>query len=357
MPGPRASPIRGAWSTAVAGVLLGVLGCRAGPERYTFQEAHMGTVFRIVLYADSEARALQGAEGAFARIADLEAQLSDYDPESELSRLSGRTAWQRVSPDLWRNLQLSKRIGEASEGAFDVTLGALSRVWRRARRKGQAPPQARLDEALSQVGFASLELDAPTRSVRLLEPDMRLDLGGIAKGDALDEALSVLRAHGIERALVDGGGDLALGAPPPGLSGWSVALPRGGPGDTGVEWIRVAHAGVATSGDTERGFVYEGQRYSHLIDPRTGLALVDSPIVTVLAPTGAEADAWASALSVSGARGLKALVRFGGEARLLPRGGADGVKMTTAGFPERLSSKAESALGKPRIAPTPAPTL
>ena len=316
-------------------------GCAAGPRRFEYDEPHMGTRFRIVLYADGPERADAAAREAFGRIAELEGRLSDYDPASELSRLSGGTGWRGVSDDLWRNLVLGGEIWRESGGAFDPTVGGLSRLWRRAHRRGELPEPARLEEALEGTGFDKVELDAATRSVRFAVSGVRLDLGGIAKGDALDEALTVLALHGIERALVDGGGDIRAGVPPPGEPGWTVLLP--GAGDVN-ETLALSHGAVATSGDTERFLVHEGRRYSHIVDPRTGYALVDSPVVTVLAPSGALADAWASALSVSGEAGLVAARRNGIEARLFLRDGVRLRKRETAGFGERLSSKEEASL-------------
>jgi len=310
-------------------------GCAAPLERYGFAEPHMGCDFRIVVYAAGPEEAREGARRAFARIAELEGRLSDYDPGSEVSRLRGRTAWQRVSEDLWRNLVRAREVWRDSEGAFDVTLGELTRLWRRARRQGVPPTEERLVEARRHMGLDQLELDPETRSVRLLDPLLRLDLGGIAKGDALEEALTVLRESGLEHALVDGGGDIRVGAAPPGRRGWVIALP-GDPDRR--EWIELEHLAVATSGDTERGLSHGGLRHSHILDPATGRALVGSSLVSVVAPDGALADAWASALSVLGAEGEGRAVLAGVQARILTPVEGRALERTTAGFPERLSS-------------------
>jgi thiamine biosynthesis lipoprotein len=154
----------------------------------------------------------------------------------------------------------------------------------------------------------------------LLKPEMRLDLGGIAKGYAVDKALAVLRRRGITRALVDAGGDIGLGDPPPGKPGWGIGVaplePGGPPG--GFLWL--SRRAIATSGDTQQYVVIDGVRYSHLVDPRTGLGLTDHSSVTVIAPDGITADGLASAVSVLGPRqGLRLVEETPGAAALVVR--------------------------------------
>ncbi|MGI9627172.1 MAG: FAD:protein FMN transferase, partial [Longimicrobiales bacterium] len=158
----------------------------------------------------------------------------------------------------------------------------------------------RLTEALSAVGYRSLWVHPRYPVVRLEREDMSLDLGGIAKGYAADRALGILSARGVSRALVDGGGDLALGAPPPGQEGWLVSLPEG-------NRVRLAHSGVATSGDLHRFVMIDGVRYSHVVDPHSGLGVVDASIVTVVAPDASTADAISSALTVMDPQSGRAL--------------------------------------------------
>lgn len=299
-------------------LLLGLLGaCRAPLVRHEFARGAMGTEFRLVLYAADASAAARAAEAAFARLAALDAALSDYRPESELSRL-GRlsdeqvpTAWTALSSDFARVLALGEDVARASGGAFDVTIGPAVELWRRARRQGELPTPERLAAARAAVGYEALELDRARGAARLRAARMRLDLGGIAKGYALDAVLAELARHGIARALVDGGGDVAAGAPPPGARGWRVAIagldsadPRA---DRAGAWIELAHGALATSGDLERSFELDGVRYSHILDPRTGRALTERRLVSVRAPSGALADAWATALSVLGPEGLRLL--------------------------------------------------
>jgi thiamine biosynthesis lipoprotein len=275
-----------------------------GVSRCSFESEHMGTTFRIVAYAQSEAEARSAAAEAFGHVARLDSLFSDYRPDSEIARLAhhaGSGRFEPVSEELWAILIEASRWSERSQGAFDVTVGPLSRLWRWSARRGELPDPVRVRTAREAVGFESLVVDAVEPRVKLARPDMSLDLGGIAKGFAADAALAILARHGIRAALVDGGGDIAVGAPPPDAAGWLVALPDG-------DSLRLAHAAVATSGDDERHVVVDGVRYAHVVDPRTGLGVVDAPTVTVVAMTATAADALASALTAMDAASGRALV-------------------------------------------------
>jgi thiamine biosynthesis lipoprotein len=285
---------------------LGLLYCPAAcaQQRYEFSHKQMGTVFHLVFYAETDPAAETAAQAAFACIDSLNAHLSDYLPQSELNQLCVRgEAGEEitVSQELFDVLEMSVEVSAASEGAFDVAAGPLVQLWRRARRKHRLPEPDSVAIAMQSAGYEGLALNAFTCGVRLLRPAMRLDLGGIAKGYAADQVLDVLRRKGIEIALVDAGGDIAVGAPPPGAKGWDIAMET--IDDTGERRLRnlqIAYAAVATSGDTYRYLEVGGKRYSHILDPRTGQALTDQCKVTVIAPTGTLADAWASAASVMG---------------------------------------------------------
>src|SRR4051812_15617110 len=176
-------------------------------QRFEYEEAHMNLPFRLVFYAPGKAEADRAARDAFERIEDLNRSMSDYDPESELSRLSrssGQGSAVPVSADLWRVLKRAHDLSEESHGAFDVTVGPYVNLWRQARRTHRLPDPTRLAQAGRSVGYEKMRLIPASRAVELLAPEMRLDLGGIAKGYALDEALKILQKHGIQRALVSG---------------------------------------------------------------------------------------------------------------------------------------------------------
>ena len=340
-PGARSTPA----------VLAAAFAACAGPPlaRFEYAEPHMGTEFRVVLYAPYRSAAEDAAREAFERIAALDRAFSDYDPSSELERLGARsdeaapTEPLAVSPELERVLVLSQELARASGGAFDVTVGPFVRQWRRARRLSEAPERAGLAEVASAVGYAKLELLGGGR-VRLLAPHMRLDLGGIAKGFALDEARAVLAARGLERVLLVGGGDVLAGAPPPGRAAWRIEL-VGLDGTAGPrETVELARAAVSTSGDLERFLELDGVRYSHIVDPRTGEALTERRLASVVAPSSALADGLATALVVLEPRaGLElAASRPGVEARILAQRGARTDLFRSTGFPPPLSSVAST---------------
>jgi len=269
----------------------------------------MGLDFRVTLYAPDEATARTAATAAYARIAELNRVLSDYDPDSELSRLSqssGTGEWRIVSPDLWRILEAGQLLAQQSGGASDLTVGPSVNLWRRARRQQALPAADLLRGMRERTGYTNLLLDAGQRHARLTRPDMRLDAGGIAKGYALDEALAVLRRNGIPRAMIHAGGDMIFGGPPPGRKGWLVELP--GTGLTHPPVLSLAHQALATSGDLSQFVEIDGVRYSHIVDPRTGIGLTNRALVNVIAPRGITADSLATALSVLGPAGLPALL-------------------------------------------------
>ena len=192
-------------------------------QKFVFEKAEMGLPFRVSLYAPDEATARAAADAAFARIAVLNSILSDYDPDSELSRLSQTSGQGKVVPvssTLWKVLRRAQDFAERTDGAFDITVGPLVNVWRRARRKQEMPSAELLAEMKARVGYRNLRLDPQNKTAELLIPDMRLDLGAIAKIFAVDEAIAVLKERGITRALVGGSGDMTASDAPPGLPGW-----------------------------------------------------------------------------------------------------------------------------------------
>uniref|UniRef100_Q01TF1 FAD:protein FMN transferase n=1 Tax=Solibacter usitatus (strain Ellin6076) TaxID=234267 RepID=Q01TF1_SOLUE len=278
---------------------------------YESVEPHMGTLVRIKLYAESDQQAAPAFRAAFDRIAQLDSALSDYKPDSELNRVCRSPAGHPVKadPDLFRVLAASVALSEETGGAFDVTLGPVIRLWRRARLDHRLPSSEALADAASRSGYRKLHLDASARTVMLDLPGMQLDLGAIAKGYAADAALSLLADLGIRRALVAASGDLAIGDPPPGRRGWRVGVdPRGS--DDGFERVlELSNAAVSTSGDAEQYLEIGGQRYSHIVDPATNIGITRPIAVTVVAAKGIDADSLATAVSVLGAERGLALIR------------------------------------------------
>ena len=303
------------------------------------QRPLMGTRFTIQLHhadsADDRARAVRAMDLAWDLAERIEQAASDYRADSELTLLTSRPVGQplELGEHLAPLLQQALRMAELSDGAFDPTVGHLSLLWRRARRQGAPPTADRLTHAMERTGWRHLTWvgQAGRTAVVLGRDDLRLDLGGIGKGYAADAMLELLAGHGFDRAAVAAAGDLRLGRPPPGEDGWPVKLaPFGrvgseavaasgegddagpGPGrgfrvvatagaaDRFEPDVRLAGKAVSTSGDRQQFFEHEGRRYSHIIDPRTGLGLGHEQAVIVIAPTATEADALATALNVIG---------------------------------------------------------
>ena len=261
----------------------------------------MGTTARVVVFASTESDARAASDQAFARITELDARLSDYRPDSELSRLTRGPIGQpiAVSDDLMAVLAAAQELAAQSAGAFDITVGPLSKLWRRARRQIELPSAAELAAARAVTGFRLVTLDAAARTVTVHKAGMLLDAGGIAKGYAADEALKVLRARGLACALVALGGDIAVGDGPPRTSGWQVALAGLNPDSAAPSSpLVIANAAVSTSGDAEQWVEIGGQRYSHIVNPITGLGITGRRTVSVLARDAMTSDMLATALSV-----------------------------------------------------------
>ena len=276
--------------------------------RFSFSEPHMGTLFNIILYASDEKAAKKAAQEAFARIEELNGIMSDYKADSELMNLCKRAGDGpvSVSADLFKVLEASLEIARLSDGAFDVSISPVVRLWRKARRTRVLPNAEEIKKALDLVDYRKIRLDAKGRTVRLLIMGMLLDLGGIAKGYAADAALDVLRRHGASRALVALGGDIAVGDPPPDAAGWTVGIaPMKDPQGPPRYHLILKNRAVSTAGDANQNVVIDGKRYSHIVDPKTGLGLVGSRSVTIVAPQGVIADGLDTAICVMGKeRGL-----------------------------------------------------
>ena len=286
-------------------------------ERFEYLQIRMAIPVRITVYAPDEATANQATNRAYARFKQLDRLLSDYDPDSELSRLCTRSRPGRptpVSQELFALLRHAEQVSRLADGAFDVTVGPLTDLWRRARRRQELPAENERESALARVGWKRVTLNEDHTTVTLQHDTMRLDLGGIAKGFAADEARRILAKQGLNRALIDAGGDVVAGDPPPGADLWRIGIApldsaRGEPS----RFLGLRNASVATSGDASQHVEIDGVRYSHIVDPRTGLGLTTPSSVTVTAPTGVRADSLASAVSVLGPeKGIELIERLPG---------------------------------------------
>lgn len=282
----------------------------------------MGSHFRLVFYTASDSVAQAAIHDVFSHLEALNEIMSDYLDGSEvvrLSALSGSGYWVRPSRELYAILDSSKTISRKTGGLFDATLGPVTQAWRKASRLKRFPPRSDVRSALQRSGYRHVALDSELRLVRLARPGMRLDFGGIGKGFAADEALAILTGLGISSAMVDAGGDLAMSAPPPGQEGWAISVSSGESRDDD-EVLVLANCGVATSGATYRFFEHKGKKYSHIVNPKTGIGMTRPISATVVAASATRADALATALSVSSVRSRKKLQRNFPDARFWVKG-------------------------------------
>lgn len=314
-------------------------------KRVERQKPCMGTTLRLVAHGWPENAVVDAMEQAFARAEALNRKLSDYLSDSELMRLCARAGQPDpvpVSPELFEVLQAAQAMSVKTDGAFDVTVGQLTREWRLARKSFRLPDEGILAKGREVVGYRKIEL-TETNSVRLRTPGMRLDLGGIAKGYTADEVLKVLKQAGFPRALVALGGDLVAGDAPPDKPAWDVEL-IDLPGDKGGKRrIPLVNHAVSTSGDLEQFLEINGVRYGHILDPRTGLGTTDRAAATVIAPKGMDADSLTKACCLLPAeKALEVVSAYRAQARLV-RPGADATRpahiTVSPGFPTLAKAK------------------
>ncbi|HEG43398.1 MAG TPA: FAD:protein FMN transferase [Phycisphaerales bacterium] len=265
----------------------------------------MGTFANIAAVSEDHSIAARSVEAAFDALVAVDDMMSDYKPDSELSRLNrnGFPGPVEVSPGLFDVLLASAEYSRMSEGAFDITIGPVVELWKQAKEMGQKPTQQGIAAARSKVGYEKLilKLDGQTRTVRFAVDGMRLDLGAIAKGYAIDRAIRAAQRAGASGAIVDIGGDVScFGVTPRSEKYWRIGLQDPADESNFVLVLKLADAAVATSGDYQRFVEINGQRYSHIIDPATSSSAREFTSVTIIAPTAIEADALATCVSVMG---------------------------------------------------------
>lgn len=282
-------------------------------KRYTFSQPKMGSPFGIILYASDSAKANTTAKQAFALVDSLNTIFSDYLDSSELNKLSataGTDSFVYVSPLLYQIISDSKKAWRKSNGAFDITIGPLSHLWRTARREKRFPTPQEIQLAKSKTGFEKVIIDTLSHRIKLLQKDMQLDLGGIAKGFIAQQVIDFLRSKNITAALVDAGGDIACSNAPPEKNGWTIGINIPEQTDELLNnTIMLQNKSVATSGDVYQYMVQDGKKYSHIIDPRTGYGVTFQRNVTIIANDGATADWLATACSILPVKKAKRLAK------------------------------------------------
>ena len=307
-------------------------------KRFEYVHPAMGVKFKIVLYANSKDSAEKAIRKSVAQIERLDLLLSDYKSSSEIRKLCASAPhkeWQSVSADLYQILKISKKINQETNGAFDVTIGNISRLWRLARKKKKMPTREKLSRALETVAMDKIELGKNSK-VKLTKAELRVDFGAIAKGYAADRVISILKEHGIRSAMVDASGDIVVSQAPPNRNGWRIEVFGLKKGQR--HFVEISNQAIATSGDLYQFFELDGKRFSHIVNPATGIGVTGPMSVTVIAKNGATADALASAVSVRFEKDqFKVLEKFPSVESLVARMGKDESKpevKKTKGFPK-----------------------
>jgi len=262
----------------------------------------MGCAYGIVAFGPDEGLAAT-LDAAFAEIARLDRMMSHYDPESPLSQLNreGARGPVPVEPELFDFLAECLRQSRDSDGAFDVTVGPLLRAWGFFRGEGRLPPPVEIEELRTRVGYRHVVLDPERRTVHFARPGMELDLGGIAKGYAVDRVVALLRARGVEAALVSAGGSSVYGlGAPPGRTAWEVRVQDPLHPSRDAFTVALRDLSLSVAGSAHKSFIHAGRTYSHIMDPRSGRPVEGVLSVAVLSPSATAGDALDNAFLVEG---------------------------------------------------------
>ncbi len=274
-----------------------------GPVRYEASHQAMGTIYTIVAYGRDRALLSEAVNEAFDEIDRLDAQMSNYKPDSELSVINREGAQHEVtvSPNLFGLIQYSLKASAESGGDFDITVGPLMKVWGFFRGQGRLPGPSEIAKVEKTIGYQHVHLDPARRTIRFDEPGVELDLGGIGKGYAVDQAVEILRSSGVDAALVSSGGSsiYALGAPP-GERGWKITVRDPYHDDKAADVLRLKNFALSTSGNYEKFFKIDGKIYCHIMDPHTGRPVQGMLSTVAAVPTGVETEGLTKIFFVGG---------------------------------------------------------
>jgi thiamine biosynthesis lipoprotein len=263
----------------------------------------MGSTYSVVLYDEDRNKMEAAADDAFDEARRLDSLLSNYRPESEWSRVNREAAGHpvAVSKELFDLLSACVAYSRASEGAFDITVGPLMKIWGFYKDSGHLPKPGEIKTALTQIGYRNLVLDASKQTVAFAKPGLNIDPGGVGKGYAVDKMVEVLLRDGIKTALVSASGSsiYCLGAPPD-ESGWTIQIKNPYNEFEHVAEVKLKDESLSTSGSYEKFFVAEGKTWSHIMDPRTGYPAQGTLSVSVVAPRTLDSEVWAKPYFVNG---------------------------------------------------------
>ena len=327
-------------------LLLWVAGVRAAapvPQTlYTTEHEAMAATWTLYLYAPTPQAAAQASDAVFDEVDRIEQLLSNYRSTSELSRINQLAATETVTtdPETFRFLTEAQHWSSASDGAFDLTVGALMKGWGFFRKSGTVPTAEQFQTLRAQTGWQKLQLDPGTRGVRFLSAGVELDPGGIGKGFAVDAALKILRDAGVQRAMVSAGSS-TLGAldAPPGTPGWPVHLHDPWNPGRHISTVFLHNGTLSTANCAEKNFTLSGHRYCHIMDPRTLRPVEGKLQVTILDPSGTASDALSNVLFVQTRRQSRYLLQtLPLDRALIVTGDAEHRTCTAIRWPSTLAS-------------------
>ena len=264
----------------------------------------MGSTYTVVLYGTGRVAMEAAADAALDEARRLDDLLSNYKPSSEWSGVNRHAAEGpvRISEELFQLLAACRDYSRESEGAFDISVGPLMKVWGFYKGTGHLPHRAEVMAAREKTGYRHVHLDAAARTVRFDRPGVELDPGGIGKGYAVDRMVAILRRMSVDTALVAASGSsiYGLGAPPDSPRGWPVDIEDPWDQRRKVAEVFLKDMSMSTSGSYEKFFRAEGRVYAHIMDPRTGYPAQGSVAVSVVAPRTIDSEAWAKPYFVNG---------------------------------------------------------
>ncbi len=271
-------------------------------DAYEWTFPVMGTTLTLQAYANDPTKLEEVFKGAKDRIEQYVAILSDYREESEVSQwgLPDKVGqWQSVSDVAWEVLIASERWNQLSDGMFDPSIGRLTQLWRKSRRAKSLPSPNEVQAALRESGWKSLELNHARKQLRVNVSNVKLDFGAIAKGWIVEQAFQYLKEQGFSQSLVRSGGDMRCGDPPPGKEGWRIEIGRVSDQEV-PDTMLLNNKAIASSGDMFQYLEVDGKRYSHVIDPKSGMGIEGPRMATVVANNSTDADACATTMCILG---------------------------------------------------------
>jgi len=313
-------------------------------QKFVFEKPAMGSPFTISIFANDSTKAAEIATSAFHCADSLNAIFSDYIDSSELNRLnatSGQNRYMPVSEALFDILKYSLEAAKLSGGSYDISMGPVVKLWRKARKEKVLPNRDSLKIALSKIGYQYIHLNEVQKSVWLEKKGMLLDLGGLGKGYVAQAALNIIQSGGFKSAMVNAGGKIAIGEAPPGREGWRIGITVPEEKEELIpHLLLLKNMSVATSGDIYQHLDINGKRYSHIIDPKTGLGITWQRNVTVIAKNGTISDWLATACSVlSEKKSFQLIKKFPGAALLISEMKDDKlIQKSSSGFEDYLEN-------------------